>query len=64
MITVETADESAQVSVITAEDSDDPVMGLQGIYATRGQAVGILQAATTALAAGAGFVRDDKVGMV
>lgn len=63
MITIEFADDSAQVSVVTADDSEHPAMGLQGISATRDQAVGLLRAATTALARGAGFKRDDKVGM-
>lgn len=63
VITIETADEAAQVSVITADDSNEPVMGLQGILATKAQALALLDAACVRLAGGNGFKRDDKVGM-
>ena len=64
VITIEIAAETAQVSIITADDSDDPVMGLQSIRATKGQAVALLDAACVRLANGLGFERDDRIGML
>lgn len=61
--TFEPEDESYQVSLITAEDETEPVMGVNSVLATGAQAVGIISAATKALLCGNGFVRDDKVGM-
>lgn len=63
VFTAQPADESYQVSLITADDSADPVMGIQGICATKEQAVALLDAVTKACVGGANFVRDDKIGM-
>jgi hypothetical protein len=64
VFTFQPADESFHVSLITAEDETKPVMGIQGICATKSQAVSLINAATKACADGIGFVRDDKIGMV
>lgn len=63
VFTAQPADESYQVSLITAEDEANAVMGIQGICATKGQAVVLIDAATKACVGGANFVRDDKIGM-
>lgn len=64
MFTLEPEDESFSVSLITAEDETAPVMGIQGISATKEQAVALIDAATKTLAGGKGFVRDDKCGVL
>lgn len=63
IITSETAAETAQVSVVTTTNSNEPLMVLQGIIATKVQALALLDAACVRLAGGVGFERDDKVGM-
>lgn len=63
MLTLRAADDSCEVSLITAEDESEPVMGVASICATKEQAVGLIDAATRQLAAGNGFSRDDKCGV-
>ena len=62
-ITIETSDGSAQVSVLTADNSKDSVMGIQSVLATEDQALGLLIASRKAFVGGAKFQRDDKVGL-
>ncbi len=62
-ITIETVDESAQVSLITADDEPTPVMGQNSILATEDQALGLLVASRTAFTSGTKFQRNDKVGI-
>lgn len=64
LFTFEPEDDSYQVTLITAEDETRPVMGIQGVSATRAQAVALIDAATAALRGGVGFTRDNKVGML
>ncbi len=64
VFTFEPEDESYQVTLITAEDEARSVMGIQGVRATRAQAVALIDAATAALRGGVGFTRDDKVDML
>lgn len=61
MFTLEPADESYSVTLITAEDEDKPVMGIRGICATWQQATALIDAATKLRTAD--FKRDDKIGM-
>lgn len=63
MITLEFEDESAQITVITADDGMGAIMGIRGILATKQQALDLLVCARFALRGGAAFTRDDKVGM-
>lgn len=64
LFTLQPEDESFAISLITAEDGADPVMGIQGIRATKAQAMRLLDGAIGSLQGGKGFVRDDKVGML
>lgn len=62
-ITIETTDESAQVSLITADNEREPVMGQNSIRATEDQAIGLILASQDAFGAGVRFERNDKVGL-
>jgi hypothetical protein len=63
LFTLKPEDGSHSVTLITAEDENKPVMGVQSICATWEQAVALIDAATKALCGGVGFARDDKIGM-
>lgn len=60
-ITIESGDK--QVTVITAEDETDPVMGINGIRATEKDAIHLLASAAKAYKEGFKFLPDDKVGL-
>lgn len=62
LITIEPADGSYSVTLITAEDSSEPVMGIQGIRATWGDARALIDAAAKLRTAD--FARDDKIGVM
>jgi len=63
VMTIEPPDESHSVSLITADDETEPVMGIQGICATKEQASALITAAISAYNNGVAYRRDDKVGM-
>jgi len=62
-ITIETSDDSAQISLITADNETGPVMGQNSIRATEDQALGLLVRSRVAFGFGAKFRRDDKIGI-
>lgn len=62
-ITIETENEDSYVSVITAEDSHEPVMGIQGINATEKQALQLLVSCKANYLKGNLFQQDSKVGL-
>ena len=66
MITLQPADESISLTLITAEDSTDAVMGIQGISATEQQALALLKTCREVWewTGGLMFERDDKVGIL
>lgn len=61
MITIESADESQSISIITTNNKTEPIMGIQGICATETQAIAMLTGARAAYESGMRFDRNDKV---
>jgi len=63
LFTLRSNDEKSQLTLICAEDSPEPTMGLQGICATEEQAISLLLSSRVALLNGGKFSRDNKVSI-